>query len=477
MESIGNPNKKNIQGHGKHTDNYYNKRLILKKIRGKTLFSFFNPVVVEPLELEYIEKVLEKLPLSIVIEDSFFTKNQEEGDIYLFNGYNTGFESMKEAAKLIKRRDPAKLIIVSGVDAQVNGERYMEDEFDFVFTSSDLTAFRDFIEELLKGETLRVPGLIINHGNRWERVPKEITPPVVEPNWDMDSQNELPMPSRNFYNEYRDNTYYLHYPKVSLVKKSRGCPYSCRFCFCRNLNDGEYMEGSFQKMFQEIRTIDADYFWIVDDVFLKNKRDVKLFLMAFKEHQDSLAGSRDKSIKREPEKLIVYLRADFIRSEKDSLNALKEAGITEIIIGLESVDEKTLKNYQKGISGDDNTEAVRILNESGIAYTALFMVDPSHGIEDFKALKKFIKDQGIRKYTFSIFTPIKGADDYEEYQEKIMDFDQNKYDFLHLVLPPKHMSRKRFQWEFIKLHIFQFFHSEDTRAFLIKLLLRGGRGR
>jgi len=66
--------------------------LIMKKIRGKTIFTFFNPVVVEPLELEYIEKILADLPLKIFIEDPFFTDNHIEGDIYLFNGYNTGFE-------------------------------------------------------------------------------------------------------------------------------------------------------------------------------------------------------------------------------------------------------------------------------------------------------------------------------------------------------------------------------------------------
>lgn len=451
------------------------KRLILKKIRGKTLFTFFNPVVVEPLELEYIESALKDLPLQIIIEDPFFTDNQEEGDIYLLNGYNTGFERMKEEAGKIKTKNPEKIIIVSGVDVQVNGERYMEEMFDYVFTSSNLIVFRNFIKGLLEGEILKVPGLIINHGDRWEGIPKtkQSDYPEGSPQ-KSEALKEIAMPSRRFYDQYKDKTYYLHYPRVALVKKSLGCPYTCRFCFCRNLNEGQYMEGSFSRMFQEMETIDGDYFWVVDDVFLKNKGDVEQFLRAQREHLKNRNRQMPKGRESKPERLIVYLRADFIRSEKASLKALKKAGITEVIIGLESVKEETLKSYGKGVTGEDNAQAVKILNESGIAYTALFMVDPSDRAEDFKALKKFIKQEGIKKYTFSIFTPIKGADDYEEYKEKIMDLDQTKYDFLHLVLPPKHMSIKEFQWEFIKLHIFQFFHSKDARSFLLKSLLKGG---
>lgn len=436
--------------------------LVLKKIRGKTLFTFFNPVVVEPLELEYIETVLQDLPLEVVIEDPFFTKKQEEGDIYLFNGYNTGFEAMKREAKRIKGGNPEKIIILSGVDVQVNGEQYMEEDFDYVFTSPDLTVFRTFMEGLLKGETLRVPGLLINYGDRWERVPKENQ---ASESREIGLSAELPIPSRRFYHQHKDQTYYLLYQRVALLKKSMGCPYTCRFCFCRNLNEGRYVEGSFQRMFQEMETIDADYFWAVDDVFLKNKRDVEEFLKAQREH-------RMKMKVRRPKPLIVYLRADFIRSEEESLKALKEAGITEMIIGLESVKEETLKRYEKGVTGDDNAEAVKILNEAGISYTALFMVDPSHRVEDFKALKQFIRGYGIEKYTFSIFTPIKGADDYEEYKEDLIDPDQTKYDFLHLVLPPKHMSRMRFQWEFIRLHLFQFFHSGDARRILMNGILQ-----
>lgn len=434
--------------------------LIMKKIRGKTIFTFFNPVVVEPLELEYIEKILADLPLKIFIEDPFFTDNHIEGDIYLFNGYNTGFEAMKKEAKRIKNRDPKKIIIVSGVDVQVNGERYMVECFDFVYTSPDLAAFRGFMERLLNGEIRKVPGLIINRVDHWEKIPMKRSPESVQTRETFQTQEVFPMPSRRFYHQHKEKTRYLHYREVALVKKSLGCPYTCRFCFCRALNNGQYVEGSFQRMFEEMETIDARYFWVVDDVFLKNHRDVEGFLGAQKEHEGRM--------KETTEPLIVYLRADFIRTEKESLKALKEAGVTEIIIGLESVKEETLKRYQKGVTGDENAEAVKALKEAGISYTALFMVDPSHRVEDFKALRKFIRLHGIKKYTFSIFTPIQGADDYEEYKEEIMDFDQRKYDFLHLVLPPRHMSRKRFQWEFAKLHIFQFFHSADARRFLLK---------
>lgn len=67
-------------------------------------------------------------------------------------------------------------------------------------------------------------------------------------------------------------------------------------------------------MIQEIGSIDAEYFWIVDDVLFLKEEDANIFIDEIKKL------NIDK-------KYIVYLRADFIVKNKDLMIELKDIGL------------------------------------------------------------------------------------------------------------------------------------------------------
>jgi radical SAM superfamily enzyme YgiQ (UPF0313 family) len=264
---------------------------------------------------------------------------------------------------------------------------------------------------------------------------------------------EMVKPSRDYFEQIKHQTRYLLYDNVALVKRAHSCPYGCEFCFCTKLNQGHYVSRSFESLRLEMETINADTFWVVDDVFIHNREEAASFIETF----------RGTSFK-----MIVYLRADFITSHADLMETLKNAGIIEVIVGFESISANVLKTYNKGYAPDINTEAIAVLNDSGLSFTALFMLDIAAELQDFKALKTYIKKMGISNYTFSIFTPLPGTELYKVYEKDIIDHNSAHYDFLHLVLKPLKMNALTFKLAFAQLFVFQFFHAKSARQFIYK---------
>ena len=204
-------------------------------------------------------------------------------------------------------------------------------------------------------------------------------------------------------------------------------------------------------MFEEMESIDADYYWIVDDVLFSTRNDALKFIEA--------AEKRNKDFS-----IIGYLRADFILREKDLLKRLGDAGLREVITGFEATVNSELGEYEKTTDAGDYPLAISLLKENNIELTALFMVRPNYGVKDFYNLIKFIKENKIDVYTVSIMTPMKKTKLYEEFEELLIDKRPERYDFLHLLIKPK-LPKFIFYTLFYGLHI-RLLRSKRVRKFL-----------
>ncbi|HSN65730.1 MAG TPA: radical SAM protein, partial [Fusibacter sp.] len=381
--------------------------------------------------------VANTLHLECVIVDPLYHKEKVAGDVVVLTGYNTARDQMILEAKQLKENAPGTIVIGSGVDVQVNWKHYENSAFDYLIASNRLSDFKRLIEQLAtqtRNTAQSIP--IIIHSDKLTAF-------------------EMVKPSRDYFDQIKHQTRYLLYDNVALVKRAHSCPYGCEFCFCTKLNQGHYVSRSFEMLRLEMETINADTFWVVDDVFIHNREEAASFIETF----------RGTSYK-----MIVYLRADFIVSHADLMAMLKNAGIVEVIVGFESIEASVLENYHKGYTPDINTKAIAVLNDSGMSFTALFMLDIGAELQDFKALKTYIKEMKIRNYTFSIFTPLEGTDLYKVYEKDIIDFNSAHYDFLHLVLKPLKMRALTFKLAFAQLFVFQFFHAKSARQFIRKWL-------
>ncbi len=115
--------------------------VFLEKVRVKTQFSLFEPIVTEPLELMYVATVLRQEGVDVHIIDALFDKHVSKEiipDLVILNGYNVAENKMIQRAKWYKTKYPESKIMASGVHVQMNRARFRVPGFDYVFFSQSL---------------------------------------------------------------------------------------------------------------------------------------------------------------------------------------------------------------------------------------------------------------------------------------------------------------------------------------------------
>ena len=449
--------------------------VFLEKVREKTIFSFFEPIVTEPLELMYIQTILIEEKITSYIIDDKFKLDKPKGaipNLVILTGYNVAENLIISKAKAYKNKYPTVKIMVSGVHAQLNREAFRTEGIDYVYFSQSLETFRAFIKTAVdleldyeKEDNKYISNKHINNKDtknkefksNYFRKGVDIYDKLTD-SWQLGQddvliKSENISPDRLVFNDIKSQTRYIDKTQVALVKSSHGCPYSCSFCYCRLLNNGIYLKPDYKKLISEISEIDSSYIWVIDDSFFITREDAL----------DFIVNAKNEYLNKS---LIIYLRADFIVENEDLMSELKSWGIDEVIVGFESEDESMLSEYNKGQTANIYQKAVNILKNQAIELTALFIVDPAYEIKDFLRLYKYIKKLDLDLYTISIMTPLKGTLDYELRKHELIETDPRKFDFLHLVL-----KSKLPKWLFYTL--FYLCHLRLIKSKRIRKMIRG----
>ena len=444
--------------------------IFLEKVREKTIFSFFEPILTEPLELMYIQTILMKEKITSYIIDDNFKLDKPKGvipDLVILTGYNVAENLIISKAKAYKNKYPTVKIMVSGVHAQLNREVFRTEGIDYVYFSQSLETFRTFIKTAVdleldyeKEDNKYISNKHINNKEvkstyfqKGVDIYNKLTDSWQLGQDDVLIKSENISPDRLVFNDIKSQTRYIDKTQVALVKSSHGCPYSCSFCYCRLLNNGIYLKPDYKKLISEISEIDSSYIWVIDDSFFITREDAL----------DFIVNAKNEYLNKS---LIIYLRADFIVENEDLMSELKSWGIDEVIVGFESEDESMLSEYNKGQTANIYQKAVNILKNQAIELTALFIVDPAYEIKDFLRLYKYIKKLDLDLYTISIMTPLKGTLDYELRKHELIETDPRKFDFLHLVL-----KSKLPKWLFYTL--FYLCHLRLIKSKRIRKMIRG----
>ena len=444
--------------------------VFLEKVREKTIFSFFEPIVTEPLELMYIQAILMQEKITSYIIDDKFKLDKPKGaipNLVILTGYNVAENLIVSKAKAYKNKYPTVKIMVSGVHAQLNREAFRTKGIDYVYFSQSLETFRTFIKTAVdleldyeKEDNKYISNKHINNKEvkstyfqKGVDIYNKLTDSWQLGQDDVLIKSENISPDRLVFNDIKSQTRYIDKTQVALVKSSHGCPYSCSFCYCRLLNNGIYLKPDYKRLISEIKEIDSSYIWVIDDSFFITREDAL----------DFIVNAKNEYLNKS---LIIYLRADFIVENEDLMSELKSWGIDEVIVGFESEDESMLSEYNKGQTANIYEKAVNILKKEAIELTALFIVDPAYEIKDFLRLYKYIKKLDLDLYTISIMTPLKGTLDYELRKHELIETDPRKFDFLHLVL-----KSKLPKWLFYTL--FYLCHLRLIKSKRIRKMIRG----
>jgi anaerobic magnesium-protoporphyrin IX monomethyl ester cyclase len=217
---------------------------------------------------------------------------------------------------------------------------------------------------------------------------------------DVDS---LPFPQRDLISsEMWKKWYYrpgLGRP-TDLLLTSRGCPFSCKFCY--RLASG-YRARSPENVLEEIAEIharDTKGLNIIDDNFTVNRnRCIKIL----------------EGILRKGWKFAIKCRGRVKNIDIELLKLMKRAGVQSVTFGIESGSQLVLDAMRKKTTVEQNYEAIRMVREAGLqCYADMFLGYPGETPETIEETSNFIMKAKPTGINMACLYPLHGTEVYEE---------------------------------------------------------------
>lgn len=383
-------------------------------VNPKSIFRInVKPTIYPPLGLGYMATVLEKNGFDVKIYDfnvedisyeSFIKKYKPDfvGVTATTFLYNNARQTLKTTKKII----PETKTVLGGTHISALKNQTMEENIslDFgVYGEGELT-----ILELLKNKNLEnIKGLVYKKNSKIiVNTPRDLIK-------DLDS---IPLPARHLLKMEK-------YKWPLTIITSRGCPYGCTFC-TKSVFGRTWRGRSPKNVVDEIEFISDNYghlsstLSIVDDLFtldLKRVRNICKMIIdrRLKIEFNIGAGGRVDNI------------------DKKTLILLKKAGCNNIGFGIETLDEKILKNINKGITPNQVRNVIKMTKEIGIKANGLFMIgNQGETFEDSMITLNKIKKMKFDTFRVTQTVPFPGTPLYGWVKENGKFLTKRWSDFL-----------------------------------------------
>jgi radical SAM superfamily enzyme YgiQ (UPF0313 family) len=277
-------------------------------------------------------------------------------DIVMMSAMIVQNESLEKVVKLC--REMGKRIVVGGPYVSTSAERLPD--ADHIFIGEAETTLPEFINDLELG------------------IARKVYKADERP-----SLQNTPVPDFSLID--------MHKYSAMNVQYSRGCPFQCEFCDIIEIYGRVPRTKSNAQMLAELDALKATGWsglvFIVDDNFIGNKKNVRLFM------PDLIQWSRENDF---PFSYITEASVNLAEDEQ-LLQMMEDAGFRRVFLGIETPVEESLKEAQKGQNTRrDLLESVKKIQSYGMEVMAGFIVGFDNDPDDiFERQIDFIRASGI----------------------------------------------------------------------------------
>lgn len=359
-----------------------------------------------PNNLGYLASILRNLGKEVLIRDYPVEKNKDfikdlkenSFDLILMSITTGTIEDDLEIFKIVKNFNNNIITIAEGAHfitaplESFNKEIYKF--LDFAFFGESEVVIQEFVKEFEGNKCFaNVKGLIYKNNGEWK---KNESPPFIE-NLDL-----LPFPARDLMR----NELYINPDTdkpMATIQTSRGCSGSCIYCLAPIVSGKIVRKRSPKNIVDEI-----------EECLKKFKID-NFFLRA-----DTFTIDKDWVIEISKEIINRNLKIKWVANsrvkpvDEDMLIWMKRAGCYLIAFGLESGSEKSLKLMKKGVTVEDNINAVNLAKRLGFKVYSFFIIGfPWEDREDILKTINLSKKLPSDFVELHIATPYYGTELYE----------------------------------------------------------------
>ncbi len=400
----------------------------------------FIHMVLSPLSLTYLASYLVDLDVKLEILDTK-VKNlnykQIKKKIEKYKPDIVGISVIVSAAinicydiaKMAKDINKNCIVVLGGRHPSILTEETLKvNEVDIVVRGEGELTFRELIikgtPDDIKGISYKSNGKIIHNPDR--AVIKDL--------------GNLRYPARQFT---KNNKYKLLSVRTEIVETSRGCPYNCKFCTTPHFSNGLWRPLPIEKIITELKMISqnrkiSDILFVDDNFTADTKRIEKLC--------DRIIECK-KNKKINDFKFIAQVRVDSLAKSPQMVKKMAEAGFCVVFIGIESINEKTLKDLRKGFEFNKVLKALKVIHKYNIIAIGniIIGVDLNATEEEIRKKINFMKKIDIDILSFSVLTPFPGTDTMKELEEKnlIITKDWSLYSTNYPVIKTNKLSPKK----------------------------------
>lgn len=361
-----------------------------------------------PLFLAYTYSVLKNFNHEVTYSKKLI-KNFEDYDCYIISSSIVCCETEIETIKEIKKKT-SKCIFSIGPFATNNPDKYI-DAGSYVVSGEP-----EFYFLKKKNLDLHVHEKLIKFNHNFEIDDLPI------PAWDelIDDFSRV----SNLFGKYKN---------IPIIA-TRGCPYSC-FNYCvYPLQQG-----------RKVRQRKPKY--IVNEIDYWIKKGIKMFTFRDPVFSINKKHTLDFCDEMEKRKIKCYfiIETHLRILDEELIFRLKKIGLKAVKVGVESFDEKVLKDANRfTINKDEQLNKIKYLENNGIKVSAMFIIGfPKDNFNSIKNTVKYAIKLNSTYAQFSIWTPYPGTPVYKSYINKIL---ANKYeDFDQYQLVYKHELFDKFQ--------------------------------
>ena len=149
---------------------------------------------------------------------------------------------------------------------------------------------------------------------------------------------------------------------INTLQTTRGCRFRCRFCPTHRLFQGSFRNRDIESVIADIRERSrlSEFFFVVDNDFCSDRRHCRRLLERI----------IDENLEVE---LAIFERHEIGR-DPEMLDLLYRAGVRVIIVGVESLLDRSLEAFDKRQTSAQVLDSIRAISDAGMSVLSTFVL-------------------------------------------------------------------------------------------------------
>ena len=283
-------------------------------------------------------------------------------DVIGISFFSCDFSIIKEYVNKIKEINKETIVILGGPHITGVKEQIFEDfeNIDFAFAGETETNFPIFLRKVDRKEDYSdTPGLI------WKEEKKIKSNPIyLEENLD-----DLGLPAWDLmdprtYPKAPQGAVFRNWP-IGAIMTSRGCPYQCTYCAGKLTTGQKIRKRSIDSIMKEVDLLYNKYgvreIHIIDDTFTTDRDLVKGFCQGIKEKGFKISLTFPNGVRLN-------------NLDEEILSLLKETGCYAMSVGVESGNEKILRDMKKALTLNLIEEKTKLIKKYNMDINGFFII-------------------------------------------------------------------------------------------------------